>query len=85
MRQNAGTMPVELGSSHTRSIEGGKHSQEQRVDETLSLLIVDCLMEMSVKKCILRVQLVNRPGMRGSDTQDNPNNRRFGNELKISS
>ena len=52
------------------------------VDEAGRLLAVDSLHEVSVKKCILHVQLVDRPGARSGDAEDGPYRHRFDNLIE---
>ena len=56
----------------------------RRVDETGRLLAVDCLIQMAVKKGVLHVQLMYRPGAgaRGGDAEDDPDGSRFDNRAE---
>jgi hypothetical protein len=47
------------------------------VDEARRLLTIDCLLEMAMKECILDVLLMEGPGMRGSNAQDDTNDGRL--------
>jgi len=53
-----------------------------RVDESWRLLTVDGLLEVAVKKCVLHVQLVNRPGAGRSDAEYRPYGGRFNNRAE---
>ena len=54
----------------------------RRVDETGRLLAVDCLIQMAVKKGVLHVQLMYRPGARGGDAEDDADGGRFDNRAE---
>ena len=44
-----------------------------RVDESRWLLAVNSLIQMTMKKGVLDIQLMNRPGTRRSNAENNPN------------
>jgi len=52
------------------------------VDEAGRLLTVDCLVQMAVKKGVLHVQLMDRPGARSGDAEDDPDGGRFDNRAE---
>ena len=52
------------------------------VDEARRLLAVDSLSEMAMEKCVLHVQLVDRPGARSGDAEDGPYCRWFDNRTE---
>ena len=54
----------------------------RQVDEVGRLLAVDGLVQMAVKKDVLHVQLMYRPGARGGDAEDNPDGGRFDNRAE---
>jgi hypothetical protein len=49
----------------------------RQVNETGWLLRVDRLVQVTVKKRVLHVQLMDRPGARGGDAEDDPDGGRF--------
>lgn len=53
-----------------------------RVDESWRLLTVNGLLEVAVKKCVLHVQLVNRPGARRGNAEYRPYGGRFDNRAE---
>ena len=53
-----------------------------RVDEAVRLLAVDRLVQMAVKKGVLHVQLMDRPGARSGDAEDDPDGGRFDNRAE---
>ena len=52
------------------------------VDEAGRLLTVDRLVQMAVKKGVLHVQLMDRPGARSGDAEDDPDGGRFDNRAE---
>jgi len=52
------------------------------VDEAGRLLAVDRLVQMTMKKSVLHVQLVYRPSARSGDAEDDPNSGRFDNRTE---
>ena len=48
-----------------------------RVDEAVRLLAVDRLVQMAVKKGVLHVQLMYRPGARSGDAEDDADGSQF--------
>ena len=50
-----------------------------RVDEAGRLLTVDGLLQVTVKKCILHVKLMNGPAAGGGAAEDDTNGDRFDN------
>jgi len=44
-----------------------------RVDKARRLLAIDSLIKVSMKKCVLHIQLVNGLGSRGGDDEDDSN------------
>ena len=52
------------------------------VDEAGWLLTVDRLVQMAVKKGVLHVQLMDRPGARSGDAEDDPDGGRFDNRAE---
>ena len=52
------------------------------VDEAGRLLAVDSLSEMAVEKCVLHVELVDRPKARSSDAEDGLYRRWFNNRTE---
>jgi hypothetical protein len=56
--------------------------RSSRVDETRRMLAVDSLLEVTMKKCILHVELVKRPATGHGSTQDSLNSRWFDNQIE---
>ena len=54
----------------------------RRVDEARRLLNVDRLVQMAVKKGVLHIQLMYRPGTRGGDAEDDPDGGRLDNRTE---
>jgi len=52
------------------------------INKTWRLLAVDCLIKMTMKKSILDIQLMNRPMMRGCNTQNCPDCSWFNNRTE---
>jgi hypothetical protein len=52
------------------------------IDETCRLLTVNCLIKSTMKKSVLDVELMNRPGAGGGDAEHSPNSRRFDNRTE---
>jgi hypothetical protein len=50
-----------------------------QIDETRWLLAINCLIQMTMKKCILDIQLMNGLGTRGSNAENNLDRGRFNN------
>jgi hypothetical protein len=53
-----------------------------RIDESWRLLVVDCLLEVAVKKGVLHVQLVNGLGAGRGDAEYIPNGGQFDNQAE---
>jgi hypothetical protein len=53
-----------------------------RVDEAGRLLTVDGLVQVAMKKGVLHVQLMDRPGVRSSDAEDDSDGRWLDNWAK---
>ena len=56
--------------------------ESRRVVKTGRLLVVDCLIQMAVKKGVLHVRLMYRPGARGGDAEDDSDGTWFNNWVK---
>ena len=54
----------------------------RRVDKAGRLLAVDGFVQMAVKKSVLHIQLMYRPGARGGDAEDGPDGGRFDNRAE---
>jgi hypothetical protein len=54
----------------------------RQVNEPGWLLTVNHLVQMTVKKRVLHVQLMDRPGTRDGDAEDDPNGGRFDDRAK---
>ena len=52
------------------------------VDKTRRLLAVDRLLQMAMKKSILHVELMDGPGARDGEAEDNPYRGRFDNRTE---
>ena len=49
------------------------------VDKARWLLAVDNLLQVTVKKCVLHIELMDQPGVRGGDAEDDTYRRQFDN------
>jgi len=52
------------------------------VDKARWLLPVDSLLQVTMKKCVLHVELMDRPGVRGGDAEDDTYRRQFDNRTE---
>ena len=52
------------------------------VDKARWLLAVDSLLQVTVKECVLHVELMDRPGVRGGDAEDDTYRHRFDNRTE---
>jgi hypothetical protein len=52
------------------------------IDEARRLLVVDCLVKVVVKKGVLHVQLMDRPGARDNDAENSPDGGWFDNRAE---
>ena len=52
------------------------------VDKARWLLAVDSLLQVTVKKCVLHVELMDGPGARDGEAEDNPYRGRFDNRTE---
>jgi len=64
------------------SVTTGKHSQEWRVDESRWLLAVDGLLQVTVNKGVLHIELMDQPEVGGGDAEDDTNRCRFDNQTE---
>jgi hypothetical protein len=53
-----------------------------RIDEARRLLAIDCLVQMAMKKGVLHVQLMDRPGARNSNAENSPDGGWFDNRAE---
>ena len=52
------------------------------VDKARWLLAVNSLLQVTVKECVLHVELMDQPGVRGGDAKDDTYRRRFDNRTE---
>jgi hypothetical protein len=55
------------------------------INDARRLLAVDCLVQMAVKKGVLHVQLMDRPGARNNDAENSPDGGWLTTGLNVSS
>jgi hypothetical protein len=73
MWRSAGATPAGLLEAVEGALKKTNGIGARRVDEAGGLLTIDGLVQVTVKKGILHVQLVDRPLTRSSDAEDDPN------------